>query len=186
MGVAESSLEQFRSYLRLLARLHLDPRLQGKLDPSDIVQQTFLQAHQARHTFHGKTEAELAGWLRRILARNLSHAVRDFGRDRRNVERERSLEEVFAASSAHLQDWLHAEESSPVQQAEFNEQTLRLAESLEKLPEPQRSAVLLHYWNQQTVPEIARILEKTPTAVAGLLKRGLHTLRQQMKEPEGS
>jgi RNA polymerase sigma-70 factor (ECF subfamily) len=186
MKPAEPSLEQFRSYLRLLARLHLDPRLQSKLDPSDIVQQTFLQAHQAWHTFQGQTQAELAGWLRRILARNLTHAVRDHARDRRNINRERPLEELVAASSAHLQDWLTAEEASPVQQAEFNEQSLLLAESLEQLPEPQRTAVLLHYWNQQTVPEIARILETTPAAVAGLLKRGLHNLRQRMKEPERS
>src|SRR5437764_14385854 len=85
-------LGRFRSYLRLLARLHLDPRLRGKVDPSDLVQQTLLQAHRARDTFRGHSEAELAGWLRQILARNLAHAVRDPTRARRDVARQRSPE----------------------------------------------------------------------------------------------
>src|SRR5579885_672319 len=101
-------LERFRAYLRLLARLHLDPRLRGKLDASDVVQQTMLQAFQARAGFRGSTEAELAAWLRQILARNLAHAARDLGRDKRDVARERSLEQALGQSSHRLGLWLAA------------------------------------------------------------------------------
>jgi RNA polymerase sigma-70 factor (ECF subfamily) len=94
------TLERYRAYLRLLARMLLDPRLQSKLDPSDVVQQTLLQAHQARNDFRGRSEAELAAWLRQILARNLAHAVRDLGRAKRDIGRERSLEAALDASSA--------------------------------------------------------------------------------------
>lgn len=184
MPLAKSSLEQFRSYLRFLARVNLDPRLRAKLDPSDIVQQTFLQAHQAWATFRGQSEAELAGWLRQILARNLAQAVRDFGRDKRNIEREQSLEAVVQASSVHLETWLTAEESLPLEQAVLNEEILRMTSALERLPEPQSEAVILHYWRHQTVAQIAEVMGRAPMAIAGLLKRGLQNLRKQLTEPE--
>jgi len=113
-------LERFRAYLHLLARLHLDPRLRAKLAPSDVVQQTLLQAFQGLGGFRGGTDAEVAAWLRRILARNLAHAVRDLGRSKRDVARERSLEAAVDASSARLEAWLAAEQSSPSQQAARN------------------------------------------------------------------
>src|SRR5712675_2428421 len=113
-----SRLEQYRAYLRLLAGMNLDPRLQSKLDPSDIVQQTLLQAHQGWAQFRGQGEPELLAWLRQILARNLSHTARDLGRARRDVGRERSLEASLEESSVRLQHWLAAEQSSPSQRAE--------------------------------------------------------------------
>ena len=150
------ALERFRPYLRLLAQMHLDPRLRGKADASDLVQQTFLQAHQARDQFRGQTEAELAAWLRQILARNLAHALRDLGRAKRDVARERSLEAALDASSARLGEWLAAEQPSPSQQADRNEQALRLADALASLPEAQREAVVLHYWQGRPVADIGR------------------------------
>jgi RNA polymerase sigma-70 factor (ECF subfamily) len=180
---SERELEQFRAYLRLLARLNLHPALQGKLDPSDVVQQTLLQAHQSLHNFKGRSDAEVAGWLRQALARNLSHAVRDFGRARRDVARERSLDAAIDASSAHLEQWLaDSDQTSPSEQAVFHEQVLKLAEALEKLPEAQREALMLHHWQGWSLAEIAEQMQRTPAAVAGLLKRGLQQLRSLLRE----
>ena len=94
--------EQFRSYLRLLARLQMPQRLAPKLDASDIVQQTLLQAFRAQGEFRGRSPAEMAAWLRQILAHNLAHAARDHGRQKRDASREVSLAAALHDSSARL------------------------------------------------------------------------------------
>ena len=178
------TLERYRTYLRVLARLHLDPRLHGKLDPSDVVQQTLLEAHKDREHFRGQTPAERAAWLRQILARNLANAVRDLGRGKRDVDREHSLEEAVNASSARLEAWLAAEQSSPSARAERNEEAVRLAEALAALPEAQREVVVLRHCHGWSLAEISRHLGRSPSAVAGLLHRGLQQLRDQLHERE--
>src|SRR5262245_6437597 len=179
-----AALEPFRDYLRLLARLHLDERLRGKLDPSDVVQQTLLEACQALDRFEGNEPAQVAAWLRQILARNLANAVRDFGRDKRDVAREQSLDAAMARSSAHLAAWLAAEQSSPSERAERSEQAVRLARALAELPEGQRDVVVLRHCEGWALADISRRLGRSPAAVAGLLHRGLRQLRELLQEPE--
>lgn len=179
----ESPLERFRSYLLLLARLRLDPRLGAKLSASDVVQQTLLEAHQARDQFRGEP-AQLAGWLRQILARNLANAVRDLHRAKRDVNRERSLEAALEESASQLEGWLAADQSSPSQQAERHERALRLAEALAQLPEPQREAVTLRHFHGSSLEDIATQLACTTAAVTGLLYRGLKNLRRHLHDLE--
>jgi RNA polymerase sigma-70 factor (ECF subfamily) len=108
-------LEGYREYLRLLARMNHDPRLRGRVDPSDVVQQTLLKAHAKRDQFGGTTDAERAAWLRAILAHQLADALRKFGRQQ--GDRERSLEVALERSSARLDAGLASERSSPSQKA---------------------------------------------------------------------
>jgi RNA polymerase sigma-70 factor, ECF subfamily len=177
-------LEPFRAYLRLLARLHLGPQLRCKVDASDAVQQTLLQAYQALDQFRGRTEAECAAWLRQILARTLARAARDFGRGKRDLARERSLQVSLDASSARLESWLAADQSSPSHRVQRGEQALLLAAALEKLPEAQREALVLQHWHGLSLAEIGEHLGRSPEAVAGLIKRGLKQLRQLLREQE--
>src|SRR5438445_10027632 len=126
-------LEEYREYLRLLARLQLDPRLQSKIDPSDIVQETLLKAHQAQGQFQWRSEAELVAWLRKILANCLTDAVRTFSAGARNVDLEHSLEQALEDSSGQLEQWLAGGQATPVDNAIRQEQLLRLADGLAPL-----------------------------------------------------
>lgn len=165
-----------------MARLHLSPRLGAKLDPSDIVQLTMMQAHQALPGFRGQTSQEMAAWLRQILARNLAHAARDFARQKRNAALEVSIGQNLEQTSARLEAWLADGQSSPSHKAERNDQILRLAEALETLPAEQREAVELRYWQGWTLAEIAAHQNRTVPSVAGLVHRGLAKLREQIDE----
>src|SRR5438270_6787538 len=71
-------LEQYRNYLGLLARVQIGRRLRGKVDDSDLIQETFLEAHRNFGRFRGNSEAELVSWLRQILAANLANLVRRY------------------------------------------------------------------------------------------------------------
>ena len=94
-----SELNRYRQYLLLLARVEIDPRLREKMDPSDIVQQTMLDAYQKRDQFRGTSGAERAAWLRQILANNLVDALRTVGRKKRDAAREQPLELQIEQSS---------------------------------------------------------------------------------------
>jgi RNA polymerase sigma-70 factor (ECF subfamily) len=177
-GPLQRPVEDYREYLHLLARMQLDPRMQGKIDPSDVVQQTLVKAHQNRDQFRGRTEAERAGWLRRILANTLIDAARKFQRELSLEQHEQAVD----ASSARLEAWLAAEQSSPSERADRQEQLLRLARALAQLPDDQRVVIELHHLRDGAVADIARALGKTEAAVAGLLRRGLKKLRELLRE----
>jgi RNA polymerase sigma-70 factor (ECF subfamily) len=168
--VALPELERYRPYLRLLARASLGPRLQAKLDASDLVQDVLKQAVEAREQFRGQSAAELAAWLRQILVRKMANLARDWRRARRDVRREVSLEAALEESSARLGAFLAAEGSSPDERADLEERMLRVAAALEALPEAQREAVTLHYLHRWPLRDIAAHLGRTTAAVAGLIK----------------
>src|SRR5262249_15133212 len=121
-GSAEAQgeiLQRYQPWLRLLARLQLNQRFQGKFDASDVVQLTMLEAFRAFGQFRGSTEAELTAWLRQILAHVLAHEMRRYhGTAQRDVSREVSLEQALLESSQRLGDMLAAPGSSPSQKAE--------------------------------------------------------------------
>jgi RNA polymerase sigma-70 factor (ECF subfamily) len=177
-------LDRFRSYLLLLARVRLDRKIQGKLDASDIVQQTMLEAHQALESFRGENVAAQAAWLRQILARNLANAVRDLTREKRDVTRERSIHADLNQSASHLEGWLAGKQSSPSHQAQRHERAILLAEALAQLPDQQRDAVILRHFQGRSLAEIAAELGATTSAVTGLLHRGLKNLRKALNALE--
>jgi RNA polymerase sigma-70 factor, ECF subfamily len=180
-GTAEPArpVEDYRDYLLLLARLQVDPRLRGKVDPSDVVQQTLVKAHANRGQFRGQTAAEQAAWLRRILANTLVDSARKVARE---VDLRGPPEQALHESSARLEAWLAAGQDSPSEAAQRQEQLLRLAGALAQLPDDQRLAVELHHLRDSPVADIAAQMGRTEASVAGLLRRGLKRLRELLRD----
>jgi RNA polymerase sigma-70 factor (ECF subfamily) len=183
---ATDLLESFRKYLTVLATVHLDPRLRGKLDPADVVQQTLLRAHAALPTLRAVEPAAVAAWLRKILASELADTVKHFHRDRRAIGRERSIEADLDRSASGLAGWLAAGQSSPSQRAARNEDVLRLADALADLPDRMREVVLLKHCQAWTLRQIADRLGTTVPAVASMLRRGLERLRDRLAPEESA
>lgn len=171
----EEELKRFRNYLYFLARMQVEPRQRAKVDPSDIVQLTLLEAHQNQNDFRGATDAELMAWLRRILSHNIADAIKGLGRAKRNAAMERAVE----ASSCQLQ--LVAKQSSPSGRAIKEEAILSLVNALAELPDAQRQAVELHHLQGMSLKEVASRLDRSELAVAGLLHRGLAALRELLE-----
>lgn len=181
---ADRAPERFRDYLMHLARMQLGPQPRGKVDPSDVVQKTLLDAQRSLDDYHGAGEAEFAAWLRRLLACNLVDEFRALGRAKRDVSRERSLDADLEQSSAQLGAWLVAEQSSPSECAERHERAVRLAAALATLPEAQREALMQRHCQGRSLSEISEHLDRSTSAVAGLLKRGSRELRERLRDCE--
>ncbi len=105
-GESASTFDRFRPYLLMLAHMQLDDALQAKLDGSDIVQQTLLEAHQSLADFRGRSDAEKAAWLQKILARNVADEMRKYRRGKRDVRLEASIQVAMNESSVRLERWL--------------------------------------------------------------------------------
>ncbi len=174
--------ERYRGYLLFLARQHAAADLRGKLDASGVVQQTLLEAHAAANQLAQLDSQRRLAWLRTALARNLADEAKRLRAGKRDAQRDRPID--LDASASRLDSWLAAEQSSPSQHADRAEQLLRLADALAALPDAQREAVERHYLLGQSVAVVAAAMDKTPAALAGLLKRGLRHLRDTLREPE--
>ncbi|MEL6896003.1 MAG: sigma-70 family RNA polymerase sigma factor [Planctomycetota bacterium] len=171
-------LQQYMPYLRMLASFRMRKRLRAKIGESDIVQQTMVAAVENRDQFRGETDAEMRAWLRQILARKISHADRDLHRDRRDISREQSIDQALQQSSMRLEQMLGDGGPTPSQYAMRGERVLQLAAAIERLPNDQGDAIRMHHIEGLKLTEIAEILEKSPGAIAGLMHRGMKTLKQ--------
>ena len=172
-------LEDYRAYLMVLAQRYLDVRLRGRLDPADVVQLTFLEAQRDLPAFRGHHIEELLGWLRNILRNNVSSAhQRHLYTQKRSAGRERSGS--LGDSGPSLSELVPSETTSPSQRVMRDEAAVYLANCLQSLPETQREALRLRYVEGQSLKEISAAMSKSEMAVAGLLKRGLQSLREKM------
>lgn len=168
------------AWLKLLARLEIDSRFQGKFSASDAVQQTLLAAWQDWEKFRGDDEPQRRAWLRQILAHELAHLTRGFAAQKRDVGRELSLEASLEHSSLRLAGLAVTDQSSPSGRLEAREQSLHLAQVLERLPDDYRTVLVLRNLEDLPHEEVARRMNRSVGAVRMLWVRALQRLKKEL------
>ena len=167
----ELILAWYRDYLRAVAVRRMAQPLQRRMDPSDLVQQTLLEAQHDLDGLFRSDEAHLRAGLRQILTCNVSNAIRDHLRtEKRAMSREQRLDGADAIQSL----------TTPSMRCVRHETTERFLQELDSLPEDQATAVRMRYFESASVSEIGKALHRSRAAAAGLLKRGLSTLRTKL------
>lgn len=178
-------LQSYRGYLGLLADAQIRGRLQARLSSSDVVQETFLAAHQGFGRFRGETEAEFRAWLRQILVHHLGKVIEQHAlAGKRNVHRELALDDMEVAmgrSAARLESMLAACGPSPSGEVVRREGALALADHLQALPDDYREVLLLRHIEGLPFVEVAARMGRSSGAVRMLWLRALELLREGMK-----
>jgi RNA polymerase sigma-70 factor (ECF subfamily) len=172
----------YRQYLMLLARLQIGRCLQGKVDPSDMVQETCFHAHRDFADFRGTTEAEFVQWLRRIMAFQVAKLVRRYETRRRDVHLERQLQDEIDQSSRAVGHVLVAPDTSPTQKAARHEHEVLLADAIEQLPDDYREVMILHHLEGLEMPTVAHRMGRSLDSVRKLWARAMVKLREALKE----
>ena len=174
-------LERYRPYLRVLARRQLDSAMNARVDASDIVQQTCLEAHRDFGVFHGRSVGELISWLRRILEHNALQSIEThLVTQKRSVAREVSVRDSNGADPVLA--GVAGRGSSPSRRAMRTELSVRIAAEIERLPDDQREAVRLRHIEGWSLAQLSASFQRSESAVAGLVKRGLRRLRRQLAD----
>jgi RNA polymerase sigma-70 factor (ECF subfamily) len=181
-------LTLYSNYLKLLIAAQLDDRLRVRVSPSDIVQETFFEAHRDFHQFRGQSTGEFVAWLRKILVNNMLHVVEQhLMAEKRDVRREVSLEQIgkrLEQSTARLESLLAEPGDSPSGHAQRNEQEIMLADALAELPGDYREVILLRHIEGLPFEEVAQRMDRTSGAVRMLWLRALERLRKTFPERE--
>ena len=185
-----SLLEQYRNYLVVLAATQIEKRLQPRVSPSDVVQETMLRAHKNFGQFRGTTEPELLAWLRQILVNNLARFVEQHVlAARRDVRREVSIERLGVAleqSTIQLAALVPAQGKSPSMAVQQREEAVVLADRLAHLPDDYREVLVLR--NLQGLPfeEVASRIGRSVGATRMLWLRAIEKLRTVYRKDDAS
>lgn len=167
-------LEICRNYLLLTANQELEPDLQAKVAPSDVVQKTCLEAFRDFGQFRGQTEAELLGWLRGILKHNLANVRRDYrDAEKRRLDRERAL-------GSGMEELANGAET-PGTALVAQEQRELVVQALEQLPDHYREVLRLRQQENCSFPEIGERLGRSAEGARKLWARAVEQLKDILK-----
>jgi RNA polymerase sigma-70 factor (ECF subfamily) len=175
------ALQVYRAYLLLIAQQELDPELRAKGGASDLVQETFLDAHRLIGRFEGTTEGAWAAWLRELLLNNLADFARRYRAGKRRVGRE--VGQPAGDSSMDRGGDLPADTPSPSVTAMAAEQLVALECALHRLPADYREVLMLRYQGDLSFEDIGQRLGRSGNAARKLWLRALRRLEQELETP---
>ncbi|HEY7425384.1 MAG TPA: sigma-70 family RNA polymerase sigma factor [Gemmataceae bacterium] len=179
-------LEACRPYLLLVANQQLQPDVQRKVGPSDLVQETFLKAQQHFERFQGGTEEELLAWLRRILFNDLLNTVRAYaGTNKRQVGREIGLAAEESAADV-LANRVVDPAPSPGSELIAREEASEVRQALEQLAEDHRQVILWRNWERLSFEDIGQRLGRSAEAARKLWTRAVDELAKTLESSHGS
>ena len=172
-------LEQHRPFLRRIAELRLDRSLRGRVDPSDVVQETQLEVMRRIVDYVQRRPMSFRVWLHYTACQRLTALWRHHRRaQRRSVDREIVLPE---GSSIALAQNLLAE--SPSEQLHQQELAQKVQEAVGRLDPADREIVLLRNFEELTNQESAERLAIDEMAASKRYGRALLRLRKLLREP---
>jgi RNA polymerase sigma-70 factor (ECF subfamily) len=175
-------LEFYRAYLRLVARSMVYPALRTRVDPSDLVQETFQKAHGDFDRFAGSGERAMVAWLRAILIRSLADQVKRHRAQERDHRRQESLESLLDRAGQAAFEAIGAPISTPSSIVSRREQAVLLAQAVERLPAHYREVFLLRNVEHVPFDEVAERMGRTPVAVRKLWTRAMMALKAMLEE----
>jgi len=168
-----------RNYVALVARTQVESWMRTKVDASDLVQQTLLEAHRGFDDFRGRTEAEWLAWLRKILNHNAHDFIRRYKTDKRHIGREVRMQGTSPGQSGSFFHDPPGAEGTPSQIVAQREREIELADAIAHLTDDHREVIILRNLQRLPFDEIARRMDRSRPAVQMLWMRAIRKLQQQ-------
>jgi RNA polymerase sigma-70 factor, ECF subfamily len=178
--------QHYGNYLKLLAATHIDEKLHARCSPSDVVQDTYCEAHRDFQQFRGRSGAEFLAWLRQILVNNMARAVeKHILAAKRDVRREvhfNAITQAMEQSAIRLESVLADDGTSPSSGVDRHERAVVLANYLTELPADYRKVLMLRHCEGLSFNNIALRMGRSSGAVRMLWLRAIGRIREKLGE----
>lgn len=161
--------------VRTFIHLRLGPALRAKVTPDDVLQDAYLAAHEAFGGFRYRGDGTFTRWLCRIVENRLRGLADHFGAKKRRAPE--ALERV-----SRIEERVVAAQTGPQTAVLRNEANTRLVNAIERLDSAEQDVLLLRFFQDRTLDDIAHLLGKSPTATRRLLGRATRHLGNLLAE----
>jgi RNA polymerase sigma-70 factor (ECF subfamily) len=177
-------LTRHRDRLRRMVAVRLDRRVWGRVDPSDVIQEAYLEATTRRQEYLRDPKLPLFLWLRLLVGQRLMMVHRrHLGAQARNAAREISLDGGAwpEATSVALAAQLLGHDTRASEAAVRAERALRLQQALDRLEPNDREILALRHFEQLSYAECAGVLGTTEAAAMKRHFRALRRLKEMLR-----